>query len=117
MNFDEAMDACAGHPATELGYPFGEGVHVFKVVGKVFAILGDEAGRARITLKADPEDARALVATFPEVTPGYHMNKKHWNTVAVNEDVDDRLLRTLIDESYALVVASLPKKVREAMPG
>ena len=110
MNFDEAMDACAGHPATELGYPFGEGVHVFKVVSKVFAILGDEAGRARITLKADPEDARALVATFPEVTPGYHMNKKHW--VSIDLPSTGAPLDELIRDSYELVVASLPRDKR-----
>ena len=110
MNFDEAMDACAGHPATELGYPFGEGVHVFKVVGKVFAILGDEAGRARITLKADPEDARALVATFAEVTPGYHMNKKHW--VSIDLPSAGAPLDELIRDSYELVVASLPRDKR-----
>ena len=110
MNFDEAMDACAGHPATELGYPFGEGVHVYKVVGKVFAILGDEAGHARITLKPDPEDARALVATFAEVTPGYHMNKKHW--VSVDLPSGNAPLAELIRDSYELVVATLPRDKR-----
>lgn len=110
MDFDEAMDACAGHPATELGYPFGEDVHVYKVVGKVFAIIGGVGGRPRITLKADPEDARALVATFPEVTPGYHMNKKHW--VSVDLPSVGAPLADLIRDSYDLVVATLPRDQR-----
>jgi len=110
MDFDEAMDACAGHPATELDYPFGEDTPVFKVVGKVFAILGETGGRARITLKADPEDARALVATFPEVTPGYHMNKKHW--VSVDLPSVGAPLADLIRDSYELVVATLPRDQR-----
>jgi len=110
VTFDEAMDACAAFPATELGYPFGEEVPVFKVVGKVFAILGEGDRGWRITLKADPEDARALVETFPEVTPGYHMNKKHWVTVdlpAITAPLAD-----LIRDSYDLVVATLPRDQR-----
>jgi predicted DNA-binding protein (MmcQ/YjbR family) len=114
MNFDDAMDACAAHPATVLEYPFGEDVHVFKVVGKVFAILGSEGGPARITLKADPEDARALVATFPEVTPGYHMNKKHW--VSVSLPTTAAPLSEMIRDSYDLVVATLPRAKRPVGP-
>lgn len=106
MTFDEAIDACAAHPAVELDYPFGSGTPVFKVVGKVFAIVGI----AGITLKADPEDARALVATFPEVTPGYHMNKRHW--VSVGLPSGQVPLAELIRESYDLVVASLPRDKR-----
>lgn len=116
MTFDETMDACAAFPAVELGYPFGPETPVFKVVGKVFAILGAE-GRMRVTLKADPEDARALVETFPEITPGYHMNKKHW--ISVDLPAGDAPLAELIRDSYELVVATLPRAQRPtlSLPG
>lgn len=110
MNTEEAMDACAAHPAVTLSYPFGEDTPVFKVVDKVFAILSAEAGPSQITLKCDPEDARALVETFTEVTPGYHMNKKHWITVTLpsrSAPVDELILG-----SYDLVVSGLPRDKR-----
>ena len=110
MTHDEAMDACAAFPATELDYPFGDEVPVFKVVGKVFALLGENDRGWRLTLKADPEDARALVATYPDVTPGYHMNKKHWVTVTL--PADDVPITELIRDSYDLVVATLPRDQR-----
>lgn len=103
------MDACKAFPAVELTYPFGEEVAVFKVVGKMFAALSPE-GRARITLKADPEDAKALVSTFAEVTPGYHMNKKHW--VSVDLPSTEAPTLELIRDSYDLVVATLPRAKR-----
>jgi len=110
MDADEAMDACAAFPAVELSYPFGDEVAVFKVVGKMFAAIMPEGSDPRLTLKCDPEDAKALVETFPEVTPGYHMNKKHWVSVAlpsIGSPVDE-----LIRGSYDLVVASLPRASR-----
>ena len=106
----DAMEACAAFPAVELSYPFGEETPVFKVVGKVFAILNAEEGPGSITLKADPEDARALVAEFPEVIPGYHMNKKHWITVALPPGRTPIL--ELVTDSYELVVATLPRAQR-----
>ena len=109
MNIDEAMDACAALPAVELTYPFGETTPVYKVVGRMFAALGTE-GRLRITLKADPEDARALVHTFDEVSPGYHMNKKHW--ISVDLPTRQAPLRELIRDSYDLVVLKLPRAER-----
>jgi predicted DNA-binding protein (MmcQ/YjbR family) len=106
MTLDEAMDACAAFPATELSYPFGPETAVFKVVGKMFAAMSERM----VTLKADPEDARALVETFDDVIPGYHMTKKHWISVmlpAGDAPVDD-----LIRDSYDLVVAGLPRAQR-----
>lgn len=109
MNPAEIMDACAAFPAAELSYPFGEGVAVFKVVGKVFALLG-EGGHPLLTLKSDPEDARALVVAYPEVTPGYHMNKKHW--ISVSLPTGEVPTEELIMASYELVVAGLPRAQR-----
>ena len=103
------MDSCAAFPAVEMSYPFGEGAAVFKVVGKVFAVLG-EAGDGQLTLKSDPEDARALVDTYADVIPGYHMNKKHW--ISVNLPAPGVPLDELIKASYELVVASLPRASR-----
>lgn len=110
MNSEDAMHACAAHPAVELSYPFGDDTPVFKVVGKVFAILSAEVGPGRITLKCDPEDARALVETYPEITPGYHMNKKHWITLEL--PAWDAPAEELIQGSYDLVVAGLPRAQR-----
>ncbi|CAN5327686.1 MmcQ/YjbR family DNA-binding protein [soil metagenome] len=107
---EQAMEVCEAFPATELSYPFGEETPVFKVVGRVFAILTVEEGPGSITLKADPEDARALVSEFPEVTPGYHMNKKHWITVQVPPGRTP--IEELIADSYDLVVAGLPRARR-----
>ena len=106
MNSAQAMDACAAFPAMQLEYPFGPETAVFKVVGKMFAATNESL----ITLKADPEDARALVATFDEVTPGYHMNKRHW--ISVTLPSRSAPLDELIRDSYDLVVASLPRAQR-----
>lgn len=110
MTTEDAMDLCAGHPAVELSYPFGDDTPVFKVVGKIFAILSAEAGPGGLTLKCDPEDARAVVETFPEVIPGYHMNKKHW--ITVNLPARSAPVEELIQGSYDLVVAGLPRAKR-----
>ena len=106
----QAMDACAAFPAVELSYPFDDETPVFKVVGKVFAILNAEQGPGEITLKADPEDARALVETFTDIRPGYHMNKKHWISVAL--PTSKAPAADLIRDSYDLVVAGLPRAKR-----
>lgn len=106
MTGDHAMEACAAFPAVVLEYPFGPETAVFKVVGKMFAAVND----SMITLKADPEDARALVETFDDVSPGYHMNKRHWVSVALPSR--SAPLEELIRGSYDLVVAGLPRDRR-----
>ena len=107
MNDTEAADFCAGLPAAQLSFPFGLDTRVYKVVGRVFAIFG---GTSQITLKADPEDARAQVETFDDVVPGYHMNKKHW--VSVDLPTRGAPLAEMIRDSYDLVVAKLPRAER-----
>jgi predicted DNA-binding protein (MmcQ/YjbR family) len=109
LDYDEAMDLCSAMVASDLSYPFGEGAAVFKVIGKIFAIVSD-SDPVQISLKADPEDARALVDSHPEVTPGYHLNKKHWITVSLPAPVLP--LDELIRASYDLVVASVPRSRR-----
>lgn len=114
MNIEEYRNYCLAKKEVTEGTPFGPDVLVFKVAGKMFALSGID-DFATINLKCDPEKAIQLRAEFNAVNPGYHMNKQHWNTVTVNDDVSDELLYKMIDESYDLIVASLPKKVREQL--
>lgn len=96
--------------------PFDEVTLVFKVMGKMFAAMGLEYGEPRINLKCDPDRAVKLREEYPEnALPGYHMSKKHWNTVVANDGLPDALVRVWIDHSYDLVVASLSKKLREEL--
>ena len=93
-------------------HPFGPQNTVYKVAGKIFAITGD--GPLRVSLKCEPELAEQLRASYPAIAPGYHLNKRHWNTVTIDGSVPDRTLRDMIEDSYDLVVASMPKaKQRE----
>jgi len=94
--------------------PFGPDTLVFKVAGKMFALADIEQFES-INLKCDPELAIQLREQYPDVMPGYHMNKKHWNTVNTSGLVGDELLRQWIDDSYDLVVAGLPKKLKEKL--
>ena len=121
MGFDEVRSrllACRG--AAE-DFPFGPETHVFKVpgaTGKMFAMLSIEAdGTARATLKCDPALAPALREQYPAVTPGYYMNKAHWNTIVLDGSVPDDEVGEWIAMSYDLVVAGLPKGVREGLRG
>jgi predicted DNA-binding protein (MmcQ/YjbR family) len=94
--------------------PFGEETLVFKVMGKMFA-LTDLTSFESVNLKTDPEKAIELRERYDSVTPGYHMNKKHWNTVQMDGSIPDREFRKWIDDSYHLVVAKLTKKDRLAL--
>lgn len=95
--------------------PFGPDSLVFKIMGKMFALVAWEAVPLRITLKCDPEVALELRDRYAAVTPGYYMNKQHWNTITLDGSIPEDEIRTMIDASYALVVKGLPKAVREAL--
>ena len=112
MNIEEFRDYCMSKPFVTEGVPFGPDVLVLKVHGKMFALAGmtDFDG---MNLKCDPERALELRATYNGIEPGYHMSKKHWNTVKVGMDVPRDLMFELLDHSYDLVFSSLPKKIRE----
>lgn len=99
-------------PGAREDYPFGPDVMVFKIKGKMFATLGNHEGVARLNLKCDPVEAEMLRDIFAGVIPGYHMNKKHWNTVILDGGVPEKELHRMIDNSYCLVVKSLSKKDR-----
>ena len=99
------------------GFPFGEDVLVFKVYGKVFLLLSLDVHPPTVNLKCDPERAVELRERYESVRPGYHMNKKHWNTVILDGSIPPREIREMIDHSYELVVKSLGKSVREKLRG
>jgi predicted DNA-binding protein (MmcQ/YjbR family) len=104
--------ACLELPGAREDFPFGAGVSVFKVGGKMFALSRLGARPLTVSLKCEPELAEQLRATYPAVRPGYHLNKRHWNTVEIDGSLADRLLLDLIEDSYDLVVAGLPKRVQ-----
>lgn len=109
MYIDEFRDYCLSKKEVSEDLPFDENTLVFKIAGKIFAITDIDKFES-INLKCDPEKAEDLRARYNAVQPGYHMNKKHWNTVVNHSDVNDKLLKEMIDESYNLVIKGLPKK-------
>jgi predicted DNA-binding protein (MmcQ/YjbR family) len=112
MNIEEYRNYCLAKPATSEHLPFDDNTLVFKVGGKMFALTG-LAKFEYINLKCDPEKAIELRAEYPAIRPGYHMNKAHWNSVYLHEGLSDDQVYRMIDESYTLIVNSLPKKLRE----
>ncbi|TYK42828.1 MmcQ/YjbR family DNA-binding protein [Actinomadura decatromicini] len=113
---DRVIAECLAKRGSAEDYPFGDGVAVFKVAGRMFALvsLGDAPGS--VSLKCDPDLADELRARHAAITPGYHLNKRHWNTVVLDGSVPDDELLELIDQSYDLVVARLPKARRAELP-
>lgn len=106
---------CLAKPGTSAEYPFGPGALVLKVGGKIFAIVAEEDQPLTVSLKCEPELAAGLRETYDAVAPGYHLDKRHWNTVTLDGTVPDRDVRDWIDDSYDLVVASLPRRTRETL--
>ena len=96
-------------------YPFGPEALVFKVMGKMFALVSQGEDVSRVTLKCAPEDAVSLTGQFQSVSPGYYMNKKHWVTISLTGEISQDMLFSLADDSYALVVSKLTRKDREAL--
>jgi predicted DNA-binding protein (MmcQ/YjbR family) len=104
---------CLSFNAAVEDFPFNPETSVFKVQGKLFALTNLDARPLTVNLKCDPEDAIRLRGEHPGlIIPGWHMNKRHWNTVTADGDLPDRLLRELIEDSYDLVVAGLPRAER-----
>lgn len=115
--FDYAAlcDYCLQQPGSSHDFPFGPEVAVFRVAGKMFALCNLQQSPLKINLKCEPVLAELLREKYQAVAPGWHMNKRHWNTVTVGDDLSDAEVYAQIDHSYALVVASLPKKVRQSL--
>jgi predicted DNA-binding protein (MmcQ/YjbR family) len=111
MNFQELDTYLLSKQGATFDYPFDEVVRVYRVANKMFALMVDEENLS-INLKCDPLYALELRSIYESIKAGYHMNKKHWNTVSVDGDVDDGLLKELIDHSYELVYGKLTKRER-----
>ena len=109
MDFEALRKYFLNKPGASEGFPFGPSAMVFKVRSKMFALIAVEKTPLRINLKCDPELARHLRAAYDAVQPGYHMNKKHWNTVTIDGSLPDEEILTMIDDSYDLVVKGLGK--------
>lgn len=113
MHADDVREHLLGIAGTSEETPFGPDVLVYKVQGKMFATLAvDESGGATMNLKCDPDRAQELRDAHQAILPGYHMNKKHWNTLVLDGSLTPTLVRELIEHSRDLVVAGLPKKRR-----
>jgi predicted DNA-binding protein (MmcQ/YjbR family) len=110
MNIEELREYCIGKPNVEETFPFDEETLVFKVGGKMFLLVGINESPVQFNVKCDPEKAIELREQYTFVAPGCHMHKKHWNTVTCEKGVNKKLLKEWIDDSYNLIVESLPKK-------
>ena len=113
MDIESIRNYCISKKAVTECMPFDDKTLVFKVADKIFALAALAAYPLRLNLKCDPEKAIDLRERFESVSPGYHSNKKHWNTIEVNGEIPKEALHELIDHSYNLVIAKLKKKVRE----
>ncbi len=122
MDHDAVCAYAQAKPGATEDYPFGPEHRVLKVGGKMFALFGGASASAsagesgRVSLKCDPERVPLLRATYAAITFAAYMDKRHWNAVVFDGSVPDDLLRELVDESYALVVKGLPRRVRETLP-
>ncbi len=114
MDIESFRQFCLSKKGVTEELPFGEDTLVFKVMGKMFALTDLELFES-VNLKCDPEEAILLREQYPAVQPGYHMNKKHWNTILMDGSIGDRLLAQWITDSYQLVVSGLPKKMKETL--
>ena len=109
------MAACTAKPGSAEDYPFGDGVAVYKVAGRMFALVPLDDEPPSISLKCDPDLAESLRDRYAGITPGYHLNKRHWNTVALDGSVPADEVGELIDHSYDLVVAQLTRAQRNQL--
>ncbi len=106
---------CLGFPGASETFPFGPEHSVFKVEGKLFAISALGMSPLKVSLKCEPDLADQLRAAHPAIAPGYHLNKRHWNTVTLDGSVPDEMVRDMVEDSYDLIVAAMPRAVRERL--
>ena len=115
MDIESLRTYCLKKKGVEEDFPFGETTLVFKVMGKMFLLTSLNEDVFSFNAKCDPEKAIELRERYDAIQPGYHMNKKHWNTITVDGRLSQQLLKEMIDDSYNLVVDSLPKKVKDEL--
>ncbi len=112
---DKVIAACKAKPGSIEDYPFSEGAAVFKVAGKIFAIVDMDGSAGSVSLKCDPDLAVDLRRRYEAITAGYHLNKRHWNTIPLDGSVPDDEVLDLTHHSYELVVAGLPRGERDKL--
>ena len=112
MDQHELKSRCLALPGAIEEFPFGDEVSVFKVGGKMFALSQLDGEPLQLSVKCDPELATQLRSAYPAIAPGYHLNKRHWNTITLDGSLADEMVTDLLGDSYDLVVASLPKARR-----
>lgn len=115
MSPDELREYCLAFNGAEETFPFGPNTSVFKVGGKMFALSQLGAESLRVSLKCEPQLAESLRESYDAVLPGYHLNKRHWNTVVIDGSVPDDAVRDMIEDSYDLVVSKLAAATRRAL--
>lgn len=115
MDFKEAEDYLLAKPGAKLDFPFDEHTAVYKVADKMFALMPQNKNPIRISLKCDPTLSQLLREKYESVMPGYHLNKRHWNTVVATGQLTNREIFDLIDHSYQLVVETLPKTEQDSI--
>jgi len=109
LNKKALEDYLSGLKGAEGGYPFGPDVKVYKVMGKMFALVSQNEKVPRVTLKCDPVDGEVLAGQFDSIVPGYHMNKRHWITVTPGRELPQGMVLDLVESSYKLVVGKMAK--------
>ena len=114
MNPQKLKAACLAMPGAVEDFPFGDEVSVFKVGGKMFAVCGLDRQPLQVSVKCDPELAVQLRSVHRAIAPGYHLNKRHWNTITLDGSLPDQMVTDMLGDSYDLVVGSLPKARRPA---
>jgi predicted DNA-binding protein (MmcQ/YjbR family) len=112
MELGSLRDHCLAKPGVAEGHPFGPGALVMKVGGKIFAIIAEDEDPLTVSLKCEPEIALVLRSAHDAVQPGYHLNKRHWNTVTLDDTIGDSQILEWVDDSYDLVVDGLPRPLR-----
>ena len=115
MDYERLHNYLNNKPGALVDFPFDQVTLVFKVGGKMFALITLNEQPLRMNLKCDPGKAQALRDCFASILPGYHMNKRHWNTLVLDGSLDEELVLSLIDDSYALVLKGLPKIIRQTI--
>ncbi len=115
MTSDALRIHCLSFPGSEETFPFSPGTSVFKVAGKMFALTRLAAVPLHVSLKCEPGLAEELREAHPAVSPGYHLNKRHWNTVVLDGSLPDHIVLDMVEDSYDLVVSNLPAQRRRAL--
>jgi predicted DNA-binding protein (MmcQ/YjbR family) len=114
MDQHELKARCLAFPGAVEDFPFNDEVSVFKVGGKMFALCSLDGRPLQLSLKCEPELAVQLRSSYPAIAPGYHLSKRHWNTLTLDGSLPDELVTDLLGDSYDLVVATLPRSRRPA---